>query len=81
MDYDDSYPVTIVRARYGGVYEPGLWLAFNAHPAALPPEWDADDLTASEYYEAHAQEVGGGDAPNEAYESLRAILRRRRGSL
>lgn len=80
VDYNDSFQVTIVRARYGGVYEPGRWLAFNTHPAALPAEWDADDLTASAYFDEHAQEVGGGDTPDEAYQSLRAIVRRRRDS-
>ena len=31
----DIWPVTIVRARYGGSYEPGEWLAFPLEPYEL----------------------------------------------
>ena len=74
---DEIWPVTTVRARYGGIYEPGVWLAFPSHPDALPIEWDAGDV-ASSYYEDHSHEIGGGSTPDEAYDNLRAIMRRRR---
>jgi hypothetical protein len=75
---DEVWPVTIVRARYGGIYEPGVWLAFPSHPDALPIEWDAGDIMASSYYEDHSHEIGGGSTPDEAYDNLRTIMRRRR---
>jgi hypothetical protein len=75
---EDVWPVTIVRARYGGIYEPGVWLAFPSHPDALPIEWDAGDIIASSYYEDHSHEIGGGSTPDEAYENLRTIMRKRR---
>ena len=75
---DEIWLVTIVRARYGGIYEPGLWLAFPAHPDALPVEWDAEDLIASKYYEEHSHEIGAGGSPSEAYEDLQRIMRDRR---
>ena len=78
MDDDDVWPVTIVQARYGGAYEPGLWLAFPSHPDSLPLEWDAGDVVASSYYEEHSHEIGSGASPTEAYESLKGIMRDRR---
>ena len=73
-----SIRVTIVSARYGGIYEPGLWLAFPSNPDQLPAEWDVDDLTAARYYEEHSHEVGAGSTPDEALANLRAILTQRR---
>lgn len=69
---------TIVSARYGGIYEPGLWLAFPGNPNQLPDEWDADDLTAARYYEEHSHEIGAGETPDEALANLRSILSKRR---
>ena len=30
------WPVTIMRSRYGGIYEPGRWIAFPQVPAGIP---------------------------------------------
>ena len=75
---DEVWPATIVRARYGGMYEPGVWLAFPSHPDALPIEWDAAEVIASSYCEDHSHEIGSGSTPDEAYDKLRPIMRRRR---
>lgn len=74
------YPVTIVRARYGGIYEPGQWIAFPLLPENLPPEHDADDVTCMTFWEDYKrnhQPVGGGDTPDAALEDLRRQLERR----
>jgi len=78
--FDELWPVTIVRARYGGIYEPGDWLAFSALPNGLPAEWDADDVTAMDFYARRSREIGGGKTPNEAYDDLvRKLAERRAG--
>lgn len=76
--YEALWPVTIVRARYGGIYEPGDWLAFSAWPDQLPAEWNADDVTAIEFYARRRREIGGGRTPNEAYDDLVNKLAARR---
>lgn len=63
--------VTIVSARYGGIYEPGKWLAFPCWPEAMPEEWNADDGTCMEFWRTRRHEVGGGDTPDEALADLR----------
>ena len=71
----DLHFVTITRARYGGMYEPGEWLAFPLPPSGLPYEWDADDVTCLRFWETR-HDVGGGSSPDEA---LADLLRRARG--
>lgn len=66
---DSAYPVTIVRARYGGLYEPGEWLAFPLHPEALPEDWNAGDVACSTFWDER-RDIGGGSTPTEAYEDL-----------
>jgi hypothetical protein len=79
MAADDlDYPVTITLARYGGTYEPGLWVAFACLPQVLSPDWNADDVTCARFYEARRGEVGGGATPQEAYDDLARLMRNRR---
>jgi hypothetical protein len=70
MTYQGAWPVTIVRARYGGVYEPGDWIAFPLAPDQLPEEWDADDVTCRNFFEERRGQIGGGATLNEALENL-----------
>ena len=72
--------VTIVRSRYGGIYEPGEWIAFACWPDQIPPDWNADDVTCAEFFADRRGEVGGGDTPQEAYEDLVRLLGQRRPS-
>lgn len=78
MAEDLGYPVTITLARYGGIYEPGRWVAFAALPGNLPPDWNGDDVSCRQFYEERRGEVGGGDTPQEAYEDLARLMRERR---
>lgn len=73
--------VTIVRARYGGLYEPGAWVAFAGWPADLSPDWNADDATCAGFFAMRADEICGGDSAQEAYEDLLRRLVARRGRL
>ena len=76
MADDLLHPVTIVQARYGGTYEPGVWLAFACYPNELPEMWDAGDVLASQFYAENSGSIGGGSTPTEAYENLRQLLGR-----
>lgn len=65
------WPVTIVRARYGGSYEPGVWLAFPLDPAALPDGWDGSDVPCAEFWDSYGEPVGSSDrGPGEALADL-----------
>jgi hypothetical protein len=79
MDDDAlDYPVTIALARYGGIYEPGRWVAFACLPEVLPPEWNGGDVACSQFYAERRDEIGGGNTPQEAYEDLNRLMRKRR---
>jgi hypothetical protein len=71
---------TILRSRYGGIYEPGKWIAFACWPDVLPPDWNADDVTCASFFAERRGEIGGGDTPQQAYENLLDLLRQRRQS-
>ena len=64
------YPVTIVAARYGGVYEPGPWLAFPCDAPDLPQGWDGEDLDCRAFWEGYTEPAGAGSTPNDAYLDL-----------
>lgn len=68
--HDESLEVTIVRSRYGGIYEPGKWIAFAMSPGDLPPDWNGDDTVCMDFFQSRRGEVGGGETPQEAYEDL-----------
>ena len=68
--------VTIVRSRYSGIYEPGVWLAFAQPPDLLPPEWNGSDTECCGYFalESNCRYLGGGDTPQNAYDDLLSKL-------
>ncbi|MGW4800251.1 hypothetical protein ACWEPC_48315 [Nonomuraea sp. NPDC004297] len=70
--------VTIVMSRYGGIYEPGIWVAFPMNPDELPPDWYAGDVECAHFFAERKGEIGGGDTPQEAYEDLLNKMRHRR---
>ena len=80
MNHEQPWPITIVMARYGGIYEVGRWLAFSSQPDQLPPDWDAGDVLCAAFWgdPRRRAEVGGGDSPQSAYEDLLEKLSRRR---
>ena len=78
----EIYPVTIVQARYGGIYEPGPWLAFPNDPGQLPQDWDGGDVLCARFWgdPRRRAETGAGDCPQAAYADLVAKLGGRRVS-
>ena len=78
---DGPYEVTIVHSRYGGIYEPGEWVAFACWPEQIPPDWNADDVTCLDFFTERRGEIGGGATPQEAWEDLRRLLDQRRRRL
>lgn len=76
MDKQDSvpWPVTIVRSRYGGIYEPGVWIAFPQAPKDIPDDWRAGDVACAEFFTQRRGFVGGGDTPDEALSDLARLM-------
>ena len=67
------YPVTIIRTRYGGVYEGGDWAAFNCDEWDVPGDATAGDPECEAFWrEPKAVRVGVGGTPDQA---LAALLR------
>ncbi len=66
--------VTIVSARYGGIYEPGEWLAFPVSPNNLPRDWNGSDVAAATFYSITPRPYGAGPTPDTAYEDLRRVM-------
>ena len=62
--------VTITKSRYGGAYEPGLWIAIAVAPHALPRECLGNDVECAEFFRERRDEIGGGDTPQAAYEDM-----------
>ena len=66
--------VTIVSARYGGIYEPGEWLAFPVSRNNLPRDWDGSDVAAATFYSITPRPYGAGPTPDAAYDDLRRVV-------
>lgn len=64
------YPVTIIRTRYGGVYEGGVWAAFALRPDRVPPEATGDDRACMVWWEEYGAGVGLGATPERALADL-----------
>jgi hypothetical protein len=54
------YPVTMIRTRYGGIYEGGEWAAFPIRFDDIPPEVDGDDAACATWWADFAYAVGVG---------------------
>ncbi|MGW0479400.1 hypothetical protein [Nonomuraea sp. NPDC003214] len=70
--------VTIVMSRYGGVYEPGVWVAFPMNPDEIPPDCYAGDVECANFFAERRGEIGGGDTPQEAYDDLLNMMQHSR---
>lgn len=62
----DIYPVTIIRTRYGGVYEGGRWAAFNLYPHEIPEDATGSDIECAIWWGTHGIPVGVASAPTMA---------------
>lgn len=71
--FDVIYPVTIIRVRYGGVYERCEWAAFYCYPYDFPYEAMADDCTCMDWWGEHGNGVGKGSSPSDAVKNLEEI--------
>lgn len=65
------WPVTIIKTRYGGVYEGGQWAAFNLDTEQVPPAVTGDDITCAHWWGQFGVGVGLGSTPSEAYEDFK----------
>lgn len=73
LDVTDLWPVTIVRSRYGGVYEGGDWVAHNLLPDEVPQESMGEDVECQEWFVQNRRDVGVGNTPQDAYNNLLAL--------
>lgn len=65
------YPVTIIRTRYGGIYEDGAWAAFNCDEWDVPPAATGCDSECEAFWRGpKAVRAGVGDTPDGAYAAL-----------
>jgi hypothetical protein len=64
------YPVTIIRTRYGGAYEGGVWAAFPVRADRVPPETTGDDRACMVWWEEYGAGVGLGATPESAVADL-----------
>ncbi|WP_414167185.1 hypothetical protein ACMATS_06130 [Streptoverticillium reticulum] len=64
------YPVTIVPARYEGLYEGGKWIAFNRHPEEIPEGAFGSDIACTHFFDHPGIPVGVGETPHAALASL-----------
>lgn len=70
-EWGGLYPVTIVRARYGGTYEGGAWLAFPCDPEKVPLEVSGSDTMCGQFFTtSDAEFIGRGATADEALADL-----------
>lgn len=75
---DTIWPVTIVKARYQGSYEGGLWLAFDCQYWQVPEAVYGDDISCSTFFDEYNKsnrkknplKIGRGETPEEALKDL-----------
>lgn len=70
---DDIWPLVIIKARYGGVYEGAKFVAFMADPATVDDAYGGD-LECEEFFLAWTLPIGRGETPDEAVSSLWASI-------
>ncbi len=63
------YPLTVFRSRYGGTYEGGEWLAFNARTEELR-DAEGDDITCATFFSHYPHPIGRGQTANMAIQDL-----------
>ena len=75
--HGDPYPVTIIRSRYGGIYEGAEWIAFNEHAYSdVLDQAESDDISVNELFNhSYPYPIGRGTTPDEAFASLRHQIR------
>lgn len=66
---NNLYPVTIIRARYGGTYEGAEWLAFHENADAIA-DAEGDDITCRIFFSYYVRPIGRGDTPETALADL-----------
>lgn len=66
------YPVTIVTARYGGVYENAQFIAVLCHPDEMPEDITGDDIQCCYFFRDYSDIVGLGGTPDSALADLTA---------
>jgi hypothetical protein len=69
----ETYPTCVIRARYGGVYEGGAWVALASEPQDVPDAAIGSDVECASWFGEHRGGIGVGATADEAVERLLAI--------
>jgi len=76
LSSEEPWAITIVPARYNGIYEGGRWLAFPVVYDVIPDDVYGNDVRCMGWFSAHANvPIGRGTTPNEAHDELLRRLR------
>lgn len=68
---DESlHHVTIIRTRYGGIYEGGQWAAFPVDHERIPPDVTGSDSECIAWWGQFGAGIGVGSTPNDALAAL-----------
>lgn len=79
--FHEIYPLTVFHTRYNGLYEGGMYVAFNERPHEIPREAMGDDEWAEDegdqeggeiawFYASYSKPIGRGKTPDEAATDL-----------
>lgn len=76
--FHEIYPLTVFHTRYNGLYEGGMYVAFNEHFYEISPAAKGDDTSTEtcrqseigEFYNSYDKPIGRGKTPNAAAEDL-----------
>lgn len=71
---DHPYPLTILPARYRGVYSGAKWHAWPRRPWSVPREAYGDDCTCAGWWAGTTEVVGVGETAEEAVANLVRII-------
>ena len=76
IEYEDIYPLTIIKDRYGGVYSGGTWTAFNLRRDEIPEEVGASDAIDFNF-DHNKYPYGAGETPHMAIKDLAEQLKQK----
>ncbi len=69
-----SYPTTIIKDRYGGIYSEGEWLAFPLKFYEVPKAVNSNDVDCVDFWDNYPGPLGKGNTPEEAFEHLKKVI-------
>ena len=72
--FETSYPTTIIKDRYRGLYSEGEWLAFPLKFYEVPKAVNSNDVDCVDFWDNYQGPLGKGNTPEEAFEHLKKVI-------